>query len=138
MQKRKENAKIVAYSLKLLELLETRTKPEEISDAEWNTKKETMLGAANWMAGLLYSTQERYAQADKHLRAALPYIKNNDMLAGAYYHLGYVNYRIAEAGERIKIHDAIRFTQACMAINSAVQHQASENLKAIKAEYGMQ
>ena len=60
------------------------------------------------------------------------------MLAGAYYHLGYVNYRIAEAGERIRIHDAIRFTQQCIAINSAVQAQATENLKAMKAEYALQ
>ena len=138
MQKRKENARIITYSLKLLELLETKGKPEEISDAEWDNKKRTMLGTANWMVGLLYSTQERFPQADKYLRAALPYIKNSDMLAGAYYHLGYVNYRMAEAGERIKVHDAIRFTQACIAINSAVQLQAIENLKAIKAEYGMQ
>jgi hypothetical protein len=138
MQKRKENAKIIAYSLKLLELMETKAKPEEISDAEWDTKKRTMVGTANWMAGLLFSTQERFAQADKHLRAALPYIKNSDMLAGAYYHLGYANYRMAEAGERIKVHEAIRFTQACIAINSSVQYQATENLRAIKAEYGLQ
>jgi tetratricopeptide (TPR) repeat protein len=138
MQKRKENAKIIAYSLKLLELLETKGKPEEISDADWARKKENMLGTANWMVGLLYSTQERFAQADKHLRAALPYLRNSDMVAGAYYHLGYANYRMAEAGDRIKVHDAIRFTQMCAGINSAVQFQAKENLKAIKAEYGMQ
>ncbi|HYP05523.1 MAG TPA: hypothetical protein VER03_04740 [Bryobacteraceae bacterium] len=138
MQKRKENAKIIAYSLKLLELLETKGKPEEISDVEWDRKKRNMLGTANWMVGLLYSTQERFGLADKHLRAAVPHLKNSDMLAGAYYHLGYVNYRMAEAGDRIKVHDAIRFTQLCMGINSSVQLQASENLKAIKAEYGMQ
>ena len=60
------------------------------------------------------------------------------MLAGAYYHLGYVNYQIAEAGERIRIHDAVRFTKDCININSAVQYQATENLKAMKAEYGLQ
>jgi hypothetical protein len=138
MQKRKENSKIIAYSQKLLELLETRAKPEEISDSEWDRKKRNMIGVANWMVGLLYSTQERFAAADRHLRAALPHLKNNDMLAGAYYHLGYINYRMAESGERIKVHDAIRFTQLCISLNSAVQHQALENLKAIKAEYGLQ
>jgi hypothetical protein len=137
MEKRKENAKIVAYSQKLLELLETKAKPEELSDADWDAKKKVMIGSANWMAGLVSSTMERFAQADKHLRAALPYLKNSDMLAGAYYHLGYVNYRLAEAGERIKIHEAIRFTQLCIGINSAVQFQATENLKAMKAEYAL-
>ena len=138
MQKRKENAKIIAYSQKLLEIIETKTKPEDVSEADWDVKKQNMIGNANWMIGLLFSTEEKYAQADKHLRAALPHIKNKDMLAGAYYHLGYINYRIAEAGERIRVHDAIRYTQLCIAINSAVQHQAMENLKAIKAEYGLQ
>lgn len=138
MQQRKEEAKVIAYSQKLLELLATRAKPEEISDSDWDTKKRNMIGMANWMAGLLLSTQEKFAAADKHLRAAVPYLRNSDMLAGAYYHLGYVNYRMAEAGERIKIHEAIRFTQQCIAINSAVQAQAIENLKAIKAEYGLQ
>jgi hypothetical protein len=108
-----------------------------MSAEEWQRKKETMLGTSNWMVGILSSTQEQYAVADKHLRAAVPYLTNNDMLAGAYYHLGYVNYRLAEAGERIRIHDAMKYTKLCMEINSAVQYQASENLKAMKSEYGI-
>ena len=71
MEKRKEEAKVVAYCLKLLELLETKAKPEDISDAEWDVKKSHMVGTANWMAGLLFSTQEKFAAADKHLRAAV-------------------------------------------------------------------
>jgi hypothetical protein len=138
MQKRRENNKVIQYSQKLLEILETKAKPEEISDADWDQKKRSMAGTANWMAGLLLSTQEKFAQADRHLRAALPSIRNADMLAGALYHLGYVNYRMAEAGERIRIHDAIRFTQQCIGINSAVQFQAQENLKAMKAEWALQ
>jgi hypothetical protein len=137
MQKRIETEKIITYSQKLLEIIEAKAKPEDISDADWDSKKRNMIGTSNWMAGLLLSTQEKFAAADKHLRAAIPYLKDADMLAGAYYHLGYVNYRIAEAGERIRIHDAVRFTQQCIAINSAVQLQAIENLKSMKAEYAL-
>ena len=67
MQKRKENAKIISYSQKLLQIIETKAKPEEISDADWDSKKRNMIGTANWMAGLLFSTQENFAAADKHL-----------------------------------------------------------------------
>lgn len=137
MNKRRDGDKVIQYSQKIIELLETKPKPADLTEAEWARKKENMLGTANWMAGILSSTQEKFAQADKHLRAALPFLTNTDMLAGAYYHLGYVNYRLAEAGERIRIHDALRFTKECMKINSAVQYQASENLKAMKAEYGI-
>jgi hypothetical protein len=59
------------------------------------------------------------------------------MLAGALYHLGYVNFRLAEAGDRIRIHQALEFTKQCISINSAVQMQAMENLKSMKAEYNL-
>jgi hypothetical protein len=59
------------------------------------------------------------------------------MVAGALYHLGYVNYKMAEAGDRVRIHDAVRFTTECSKMTSAVQAQATENLKAMKAEYGL-
>jgi hypothetical protein len=137
MQQRRNPEKVVSYSLKLMEMLATAAKPEDITPAQWGVKKRNMLGTSHWMIGLLYSTQNQYQLADKHLRLALPYLSNSDMLAGAYYHLGYVNYQIAEAGERIRIHDAVRFTKDCMNINSAVQYQATENLKAMKAEYGL-
>ncbi len=138
MQKRRDPEKVISYSLKLLDMLSTASKPEEITDAEWQNKKINMAGTSNWMVGLLYSTQNQYKLADKHLRTALPYLVNSDMLAGAYYHLGYVNYQLAEAGERIRIHDAVKFTKDCININSSVQNQAIENLKAMKAEYGLQ
>ena len=138
MNKRRDSDKVVLYSQKITEILASKAKPEGMSDADWQAKKANMLGTANWMAGVLSSTQEKFAQADKFLRSAVPYLQNSDMLAGAYYHLGYVNYRLAEAGERTRIHDALHFTKLCMGINSAVQYQASENLKAMKAEYAIQ
>jgi hypothetical protein len=138
MQKRRSPEKVIAYSLRLVDMLTAASKPEEMTDAQWDVKKRNMLGTSHWMIGLLYSTQNQYQLADKHLRIALPFLNNTDMLAGAYYHLGYVNYQIAEAGERIRIHDAVRFTKDCININSAVQRQAAENLKAMKAEYGLQ
>ena len=45
--------KIIAYSLKLLEMLETKAKPEEISDAEWDIKKRNMVGHGELDGGLV-------------------------------------------------------------------------------------
>lgn len=138
MSKRRDPDKVIAYSNKAVEMLSVEAKPAEMSDAGWDAKKSEMIGVASWMMGLLYSTQEKFAIADRTLRQALPNLKSSDMIAGALYHLGYVNYRLAEAGERIRIHDAVRFTTECIAINSAVQQQAVENLKSMKAEYNLQ
>jgi hypothetical protein len=137
MGKRRDPEKVIQYSQKVVEILTSKPKPAEISDSEWEKKRRYMLGTSNWMMGLLLSTQERFHQADRALRAALGNLTNRDMIAGALYHLGYVNYRLAEAGERIRIHDAVRFTTECISINSAVQAQATENLKSMKAEYNL-
>jgi tetratricopeptide (TPR) repeat protein len=137
MQRRREPEKVITYSSKVVEVLNSKPKPPEISDAEWDRKKRNTLATAYWMMGLLYSTSERYQSADRALRSALPLLKNSDMLAGALYHLGYVNYRLAEAGERIRIHEAVKYTSECMAISSAVQQQCTDNLKSMKAEYNL-
>jgi hypothetical protein len=138
MTKRRDPDKVIAYSSKLVEMLNAGAKSTEVTGAEWEQKKRQMLGVANWMMGLLYSTQERFSLADRTLRQALPNLRSSDMVAGALYHLGYVNYRLAEAGDRIRIHDAVRYTTECIAINSAVQQQAIENLKSMKSEYNLQ
>jgi tetratricopeptide (TPR) repeat protein len=137
MNKRIHPDRVIAYSNKVIELVTSRRKPDDLTDAEWEKKKCSMLSLAHWMAGLLYSTQGQYGHADRHLRAALPMLNNPEMLAGALYHLGHANYQLAEAGERIRIHDAVRFTAQCAGINSLVQQQAAQNLHRMKAEYNL-
>jgi len=137
MQRRTSPEKVVSYGIKLLEMLETAPRPQGVSQDDWNNRLHDMMGQTNWMVGLIFSTQEKYALADQYLRNALKDIKNQDMVAGALYHLGYVNYRIAEEGDRIRIHDAVKFTADCAKIPSAVQTQAAENLKSMKSEYAL-
>ena len=137
MQRRTSPEKVVSYGVKLLELIDGAAKPADISDENWDARKHEIMGQTNWMVGLIFSTQEKYALADKYLREALKDIKNQDMVAGALYHLGYVNYRIAESGDRIRIHDAVKFTSDCARLPSAVQAQAAENLKSMKSEYAL-
>ncbi len=138
MSKRRDPDKVIAYSNKVVELVGSETKPADMSDSDWEKRRAYLLSTSYWMMGLLYSTQEKFALADRSLRAALPMLHNNDMLTGALYHLGYVNYRLAEAGERILIHEAVKFTQQCVEIDSAVQQQCVQNLKSMKAEYNLQ
>ena len=138
MQKRTAPDKVVTYGLKLLDLIDQAPRPQEYSEETWAARRKEMLGQTHWMVGLIFSTQERFQPADKHLREAMKYIRDRqDMAAGALYHLGYVNYRMAEGGDRVRIHDAVRFTFECSRIQSAVQMQAQENLKSMRAEYAL-
>jgi tetratricopeptide (TPR) repeat protein len=138
MQRQRNAEKALSYALKLIQLLTVKPKPADVSAQEWERRKTNALGYAYWTAGLLETARERFSQADRLLRSGIPFLRGRDqMLAGALYNLGYVNYRLAEAGERIRIHDAVRFTEQCIQIQSPVQDQAQKNLAAMKSEYNL-
>lgn len=132
----KQFDKSVAYSGKLIELL-TGPKPESIEDAAWENKRNAALGLAYWIQGTAYSSQEKFLSADKALRQALPLVKDNpQLLAGATFHLGLANYRMAKGAKNPKlVLDALRFSEQSAAIKSPFQEQARRNVKVIRTEY---
>ncbi|HET8550524.1 MAG TPA: hypothetical protein VFL57_21080, partial [Bryobacteraceae bacterium] len=71
---RKQPDRVIVYTTKLIELSSSQTKPQGISDADWQKKRDTTLGLAYWMQGITLAGQNKFAQADKSLRAALPLI----------------------------------------------------------------
>ena len=130
LRQNKEFDKVLAYSAKLIELVNSRPKPEGISDADWLKRKDQLLGLGYWMTGAVQSLQNKYADADKSLRAALPHLEGNeDLKSGALFHLGVANYKLTN------IADAIKFTEQCATMKGPYQAQAAKNLKAIRSEY---
>jgi tetratricopeptide (TPR) repeat protein len=136
----KARVHVLQYTAKTLEALEKSDRPAAISEEEWTKKKQQMLGMANYMGGMSSSMNNNFKAADSMLRAALPYIKDNDAQAAALlYHLGMANYRLAEAGaDRSRPVDALKFMRRCAAIKSPFQEQALRNVEAIKNEYSLQ
>jgi hypothetical protein len=89
------------------------------------------------MAGMSAAGQKRLAQADKSLRAALPYIKDNDeLLAPALFQLGLANYQMGRGKSRQQMTDALSFLRQCAAIKSQYQAQAQKNVNVIMKETG--
>jgi len=131
--------KVVATCTKIADLLEGKTRPEKFTAEEWEKKRALYLGSAHYMCGFVSSLRGNYALADRHLRAALPYLKGNpQLLAPALYHLGYANYKLAEKGEKGRVMDALKFTHECAVMSSSFQEQAVKNIEAIKSEYNLQ
>jgi hypothetical protein len=129
--------KTIAYANKLIELMGSKPKPEGVADADWDKKKTTTLGLANWMAGMAAAGQNRLPQADKSLRAALPYIKENEqLLAPALFQLGLANYQMGRGKNRQQLSDAVSFLKQCAAIKSNYQAQAQKNVTVILKETG--
>jgi tetratricopeptide (TPR) repeat protein len=131
-----ERAKALSYSTKLTEVLKSKAKPEELSDADWQKKKDMMLGVGYWMQGVAYSEDKKFSDADKALREALPLVKDNSqLLAMALFHLGLSDYQIGKATKnKAMLQDGLKFSQQSAAIKSPVQAQAQNNVKAISKE----
>lgn len=130
--------KVVQFSGRLIEALNSH-KPDNVTLAEWTSKRDRYLGHALWMNGIISSTLGQFSQADRSLRAAIPYMRANPkLLSSGLYHLGYVNYRLAEAGEPNRVQEALKFNQECAALRGDFQEQAQKNIVAIKSEYNLQ
>ncbi|HUS06126.1 MAG TPA: hypothetical protein VMZ52_07520 [Bryobacteraceae bacterium] len=139
MQRNKEPDKVLLYATKTIDLLAAKPKPEGMADADWDKKKVSVTGLANWMAGVTYSGQEKYAQADKSLRAALPAVKDNDQLrGGALFHLGLVNYKMGRTSKnKTQIADAVKFSEQAAAMKGPYQAQSAKNVTVIKKEFAL-
>jgi tetratricopeptide (TPR) repeat protein len=126
----KDPDKVVAYSTKLIEVMNAKAKPEGVSDADWENRKKTMIGVGHYMIGKQYFNQKKYGPADKELRVALPLVDSNVILkAEVLFDLGLSNYKLEN------IMEALKFNQQCAAIKSPFQAQAAKNVAAIKSQY---
>lgn len=136
----KDKAKVTAYAGKLLEILPAQAAPQGVAEADWTKNKNLKLGLAYWMLGVQASGEQKWAEADKQLRAALPLVKDNkDLAAETLFHLGLANYKLGEPKtDKTRILDALRFNQQCAAIPSNFQAQAKKNVAAIRSQYRIQ
>ena len=139
IQREQELPKVLSYSLRLLELLPRKTKPEDVSAEEWATKKAKYTGWANWMAGVMYAKQARYGLTDRYLREALGNLHEERLLAGAYFYLGYSNYALAgELRDKGRAIEAVKFDKLCAAIDGPYRESALKNLEVLRNEYNVE
>jgi tetratricopeptide (TPR) repeat protein len=129
LQSEKEPKKLMAYARKILSVLEKQPRQEGLTEAEWSRKKAPLIGHAYWMIGSVSMQQDRYSEADKSIRAALPYLKNDSrLLSTALFYLGWANYQLGN------LSDARRFNTQCAQIKGPYQAQAEKSLRAINAQ----
>ena len=135
MQQKKDPEKVVLYSQKAAAVMAAKPKPEGVSDADWTKKKNTTLGLAYWMAGTTLAGQNKHPEADKALRAALPFIKDNDQLNGsALFYVGLANYQMGKGKSAPLMADAVNFMQQAAAVKGPFQAKAVSNLAVMRKE----
>jgi hypothetical protein len=107
-----------------------------MSDADWQRTKNEMLGSAYTSAGVIQAGQNRYADADRNLKAALPLVSGNStMLSYVYYYLGVSNYQMGKlTADKSKMIAGAQFTDKAVATGGPMQGQASSNAAIMKRE----
>ena len=133
---KKQTDRALSYATRLTAAVQRHGKPENSSAADWERKKSAELGHGYWIAGVIYGERNQYSQADKSLRAALPYIKGVDaMAAPAYFFLGMANYQLGlMTRNKGLILEAVKFSQDSAMIASPYAEQARHNALVMKAE----
>jgi tetratricopeptide (TPR) repeat protein len=139
MGREKDLPKVLAYSLRILELMPKKSKPDDIAPQAWEAKKTKYIGWANWMAGIIYGKQGRYGLSDRYLRSALTYVQEDPrLLAAAYFYLGYANYAIAgELRDKGHAIEAAKFSKMCASIDGPFQSLAQRTLETLRNEYNV-
>src|SRR5947209_18788178 len=78
LQNGKNPDKVIAYSNKLIEVINKKPKPEGATDTDWEARKKTITGLGHYMIGKQYFNDKKYAPADKELRVALPLMERSE------------------------------------------------------------
>lgn len=137
---RKKNFdKSLAYSTKLVQLMQSKAKPEEFSDADWQKKKSTLTALGYWTEGVSYNAKNQFSDADKALRQALPLVKDDNLLQPVVlFQLGVADFQLGKSTKnRAMMQDALKYSQQSAAMKSPVQTDAQNNVKAISAALGI-
>ena len=139
MQREQDFPKVLSYSLRVLDVLARKPKPDDVTPEEWEAKKSKYSGWANWMAGVIYAKQARYGLSDRYLRSALAHLHEERLLAGAYFYLGYDNYALAgELRDKGRAVEAVKFDKLCTAIDGPFRESALKNLEQLRNEYNIE
>jgi hypothetical protein len=128
----------LGYANRLMTVLKSKAKPEGVAEADWERKKSTMLGTAQYVAGIIEGEKQAWVDCDKNLRAALPFVsRDQQSAAAAYFYLGLANYQLGKMiGDKAKLQDAVRFSDQSAAIKGPYQATAFNNSILIKKELG--
>ena len=135
---RKQFDRAATYGTRLATVMATHPRPEGTPVGDWEARRSQMVGRGNWIAGISYVSLNRFAQADKCLRAALPLIKNdNGLMPAAVFNLGVANYNLARAThDKVMMKQALGFFEQAYQLGGQYGPLAGQNIVAVKQELG--
>lgn len=106
-----------------------------VAPASKATPGQAALG--HTMLGVIASQEARLADAESHLRAAIPLLDPHPALKSeALYHLGFVHLRLGEPKQDLRrIEQAYKLHAECAAITGPFKDQAASSAAGIRSQY---
>lgn len=124
----------LAAANRLIGVMGRKKKPEGMSDADWQKTRNDMLGNAYLSAGIIQAGSNRYADADRNLKAALPLV-GGASTSYIYYYLGVSNYQMGKlTTDKAKMTAGLQYTEKAAGIAGPMQTQAFNNAAIMKRE----
>ncbi|MCC7176148.1 MAG: hypothetical protein IT159_13235 [Bryobacterales bacterium] len=126
----------LTYGQRLVNAMSKASKPEGVSDADWNTKRSVALGHGYYAIGMANAASNRFFEVDKALRAALPYIKGNPGMYGpALFHLGIANFQLGvQTNNKKRVLEAASFSEQASKVAFPQAQDAYRNTQAMRAQ----
>ncbi len=131
---KKQPDRALGYARRLVASLMKHPKPEEMSAADWDKKRNAALGHGYWAVGVITGEKNLYAESNKNLRAALPLIKGNGaMMAAALFYLGVDNYQLGTmTNNKAQVQEGAKFSHDAAALPGPYAQQAYHNALSMK------
>ena len=131
---KQQNGQAVTYAQRLVAAATKHAKPEVMPPADFERKRATSLGRGYWIIGMVNANGNQLFEADRNLRAALPYIRGNDaMLGPALYALGVTNYQLgSQTNNKNRVLEAANFSEQASKIPGPTAQQAYSNAQAMR------
>jgi hypothetical protein len=121
---------------RLVNAVRAKKKPEGVSEADWDKRKNYMLGQGLFYSGVGQCSAKNpgWVDCDRDLRAALPLIAPQQTGA-AYFYLGLANYQLGKlTQDRSKIQQGIKYSDQAAGMPGPMQAQAARNSQGMKAD----
>ena len=121
---------------KLVNAVRAKKKPEGVSEADWDKRKNYFLGQGLFYAGVGQCSGKNpgWVDCDRDLRAALPLI-GAQQTGTAYFYLGLANYQLGKlTQDRSKIQQGIKYSDQAAGMPGPMQAQAARNSQGMKAD----
>ena len=131
---KQQTGQAVTYAQRLVAAATKHTKPEVMPPADFERKRATSLGRGYWIIGIVNASGNQFFEADRNLRAALPYIRGNDAMTGpALFALGVANYQLgSQTNNKNRVLEAANFSEQASKIPGPQAQQAYSNAQAMR------